>query len=134
MISSEAAVRLILERVPEFLSRWRRHQEYWQGASPGLCIDMAEFAHYVAEDLIPSGKTDRVDKALELIEELITKGSSEVQTAATTCFLESLLHQASMGNIDARSFVSFLGPESRAFCKAYDQFTGVHTEGLWDDE
>ena len=28
-------------------------------------------------------------------------------------------------------FVPYLGQESREYCKAWDQFTGVRTEGLW---
>lgn len=66
----------------------------------------------------------------DVAERLMVEGDNEVKDAVATCFLENLLNVASAGRIDASKFVDLLGPESRAYCRAWDEFTGVHTEGL----
>lgn len=67
----------------------------------------------------------------ELTEELMTTGDEMTQTVIATGFLESLLGQASGGLLDFRKIVWAIGPESRKYCRAWDEFTGVKTDGLW---
>lgn len=64
---------------------------------------------------------------------LLREGNQDVQDAAATCFLENILNYDSAGRLKASSFVHLLGTESKAYCKARDEFTGVKTPGLWDE-
>lgn len=129
MVSKVDCMKLILEQIPAFRESWQAHLNYWDGEQAGLCNDVTEFSHYVVE-LIATEQVDDLKKIFNLIEQLQVDGDIEVQTAIATCFLENLLNVASAGRIDTKKFVDFLGPESRAYCKAWDEFTGVHTEGL----
>jgi hypothetical protein len=65
-----------------------------------------------------------------MIEHLMLQGDDAVKDAVATCFLENLINRTSAGDIPAANFVHLLGPESVAYCKAWDEFTGVKTEGL----
>jgi hypothetical protein len=129
MISAEECMRLVLERFPAFEERWRAHLEYWEGETPGVCTDLSEFGQYVS-DLIAAGETSDLPEVFALIEELMTEGSTRVHEAAATCFLENLQNYVSSGLIPAESFVHLLGEKSRAYCRAWDEFTGVPTPGL----
>jgi hypothetical protein len=78
---------------------------------------------------VPFGRRhETVGKFVEL---LLTTADEDTQTAVATGYLESLLAQASSGAIDFRSIAGTLGPESSKYCRAWDTFTGVKTDGLW---
>jgi hypothetical protein len=122
-------MKTILERVPAFRVQWQTHLDYWNGEDAGLCNDISQFSHYVTE-LVVNDQLENLSEIFNLIEQLTVDGDAEVKNAIATCFLENLLNVASTGRVDARKFVNLLGPKSRAYCKAWDEFTGVRTEGL----
>lgn len=63
-----------------------------------------------------------------VIEELMIDGDESVQSAVATGLLEALLNEAAIrGTTD---LVSLFGPNTRAYCQAWDSFTGVNTSGL----
>lgn len=129
MISKEQCMDLILSSVPEFGQAWEGHKDYWKGEEAGLCNDVAAFSDYVAEQ-INHGERDNLKTIFDLIEEMITEGDQDVQDVVATCFLENLINLASANKLYSPDFVPFLGPNSREYCKAWDRFTGVKTEGL----
>jgi len=99
---------------------------------PGYRIlrnDVAAFSDYVGYQ-INQGKRDNLKTIFDLIEELLTDGDQDVKDAAATCFLENLINLASANKLFSPDFVPFLGTNSRAYCEAWDSFTGVKTEGL----
>ncbi|MGH2548342.1 MAG: DUF7674 family protein, partial [Thermomicrobiales bacterium] len=65
-------------------------------------------------------------------ERLLAEGGEEARTAIATGFLEELSHADSRNEIDMRAIVPFLGSKSIEYIKAWDEFTGVRTRGLWD--
>jgi hypothetical protein len=89
---------------------------------------MFEFTDYVS-DLIEQGETKDLPRIFTFIEKLIVEGDQDVKDAAATCFLENLINYSD-NTIPASSFVPLLGPKSRDYCKGWDEFTGVKTEGL----
>lgn len=89
---------------------------------------MSAFATYVV-GLIKEGHTQRLPFVFDMTEELLSYGDTTVQEAVTTCFLEYLLHAVS-AEVPAERFISLLGPKSRAYSLAWDEFTGVQTVGL----
>ena len=54
----------LVEEFPKFRPRWEKHLEFWKGEPAGGYNDMAQFAHFVVEDLYPSGETKQVQLLL----------------------------------------------------------------------
>lgn len=133
MISNKDCMKLILNRFPNFKQIWNEHIEWWGGDVPGLCNDMSAFTDYVVELLKVNNEKDELHNIFIFIEELVVQGDETVSTAATTCFLENLINSVSWKTVSADSFIYLLGPESKKYCKAWDEFTGVKTPGLWPD-
>jgi hypothetical protein len=129
MIREEDCMPLILEQVPGFSDGWQAHRDCWDGEEAGLSSDMTAFAYYVVE-VLQGKRQEDLDLVFALIERLMVEGNDSVKDAAATCFIEVLQNNASAGAIDSRDFVPYLGSESRAYAKAWDDFTGVKTEGL----
>lgn len=129
MISHENCIELILDQVPEFYPTWQAHLEYWKDDKAGLSLDLAEFAHYLIDNIesLSSGKRESI---FLLVEACLSDGDDAVKNGIATCFLEDLLNAVSAERIEPSSFVKFLGVESREFCKAWDEFTGDNTPGL----
>lgn len=132
MISKPDVMDAILEQVPAFQECWEMHLSYWGGEDAGLCNDMAAFSHYVV-DLIGSGHLGSLDVIFDLVERFLQEGDQEVQDAVATCFLENLLNASSAGKVDISRFFSLLGIESRAYCRAWNRYTGVHTRETSDE-
>jgi hypothetical protein len=133
MVSKEQVIPAMLNNFPEFEVTWTKHVEWWGEDEAGFYNDVGAFSRYVI-DVITNNKNDsQIPKIFSFAEYLMTEGEHEVQEAIATCFLENLINATSWNTIPASSFVRFLGEESKAYCKAWDEFTGVKTEGLWDD-
>jgi hypothetical protein len=128
MISKKDCMQLILNKFPGFQERWQKHLDWWEGEEAGLCNDMSQFSRYVTE-LIVDKQLDNLPQIFDFIEILMIDGDLDVQNAAATCFLENLINITSE-TIPASSFISLLGAESRDYCKAWDDFTGVQTVSL----
>ncbi len=129
MITEQNCMSWILQNVPGFQGRWDAHLSYWDGEDAGLCNHIAEFSRYVG-DLITENQVEQTKPIFRMIEHLMLHGDVTVKDAVATCFLENLINRTSTGDIPAANFVHLLGPESRAYCRAWDEFTGVKTEGL----
>lgn len=130
MVLRKDCMELILKQVPSFSDAWQAHLDYWGDEVPGLCNDMTAFSRYVTDLLNSSEQVENLAEIFNLIEYLLINGDQVVGDAVATCFLENLINVSSTEKLDSRKFVSFLGPESRAYCQAWDDFTGVHTDGL----
>lgn len=129
MITEKDCMGLLLEVVPEFRELWNKHLQWWGNETAGLCNDMSEFSNYIYKNI--ENMTDyELVKIFNIIERLIIEGNADVSTAATTCFLENLQNM-SYDNPKLLRFTKFLGPESRAYCVAWDEFMGVKTPGLY---
>lgn len=129
MIVETECLGIILQNVPSFHSDYQDYLDYWEGDKPGLCNEISAFSRFVI-DLIVQEQLEELPKIFEVVELLLVDGEAKVKDAAATCFLENLLNKASAGEIKPEKFVPLLGPESRTYCKAWDEFTRVYTEGL----
>lgn len=128
MITNQNCLDWILKKFPGFQRRWQSYLDYWEGEKAGLCNDIAEFSRY-AEDLIKQCRIEELKSIFDAVEQLMTDGDKAVKDAIATCFLENLINQVSAGEILASDFIHLLGPKSITFCRAWDKFTGVQTEG-----
>lgn len=118
----------LTEIIPKFESEWESDKYGFNfGDDSTIYSVFSAFSGLVIERLKKDNLQDR-EKLFEFIESVISKGGDEAN-AACTCFLENLLN-VTQGEIEAESFVPFLGQASKEFCRRYDKFTGIITEGL----
>jgi len=129
MISRDGCMGLLLRAFPAFAPHWRIYEKEWgEMGSPGLCTEMSAFADFVKTQILTESPGE-IARLFSVIEHLVAFGDEDVQTAATTCCLENILN-VTPSKIPAERFVQYLGPKSREFCRAWDEFTGVKTPGL----
>jgi hypothetical protein len=152
-VSSLECIKIILINFPAFKEHWLAYLDDWRDPSdddrpgkvleltdfaqranglPGIVSDLSEFANYVTA-LIEQGDVNilYLYEIFVFIEFLMLNGDEDVKTATATGFLEAMLN-VTPEKIKASTYVPYLGKESIAYCKAWDRFTGVKTEGLWD--
>jgi hypothetical protein len=135
MISENKCFEIILETFPKFKQLWEKERESgWKGPIRGLCLDLAEFSHYIEDMIAKNNNNDKstIELAFQIAEMLMNEGDDKVQEAVATCFLENLINAVSWDSISASSFVHYLGKESIEYCKAWDEFTGTKTPALWE--
>ncbi len=107
---------------PAFRPRWEEHLQYWKGEPAGRYLDIAEFVHFVVEDLYPNGKTDEIQRVFDLMEEFLIAGSQKAQELVVIGFLEGIQNIASWQPFPNEVFISFLRPKSR---EAWDELERV---------
>lgn len=73
-----------------------------------------------------------IKKIFDFVEFLLCNGDESVQNGAATCFLEHLFNIDEAG-IKFKTFYPYLGKNSVDYCRGWDEFCGMRTEGLWDD-
>lgn len=133
MVSEIEILEILSREFPGFKDAWEKEvNDIWDGDNPGLSLTLAGFSHYI-KDLIAENNVnnkDTIELAFKLAEKFMVEGDSRVQDAVATCFLENLINAVAWGRIPASGFVHLLGEESRKYCKAWDDFTGVKTEGV----
>jgi len=130
MIQPTDVARLITESYPAFSERWNEQSYHWpdKGESPSACAVLCEFSHLISEKL-GAEDFESIPAVFSLIERMLGEGTQDVMDAAATCFLENI-HNRVPTTIAPGSFVPFLGPLSRDYCRAWDKFCGVETKGL----
>ena len=114
---AEVMPRLIAE-FPGFRPRWEKHLEVWQGEPAGSYNDIAEFAHFVVQDLYPDGYTADLQRAFALMEHWLVNGNRNLRELIAIGFLEDVQNVASWRAFGKEAFVPFLGPQCR---KAWDE-------------
>lgn len=132
MIKEKDCMNIVLKEFSEFKPYWEEYLLDWEDEErPGLCLDMTIFSRFFRNEFLSMSKEYK-KKLFNFIELCVTQGDESVQTAATTCFLENLQNSMDEEEIIKASFVKLLGPESRDFCIAWDEFTGCKTPGLYE--
>ncbi|MFZ9595026.1 MAG: DUF7674 family protein [Bdellovibrionia bacterium] len=132
MIQEKDCMEALLQVAPEFKARLEAHLLEW-GSESNLHFQMAEFSYFIKEKF-RQGDYSNAPQVFARIEFLLSghNASEKVKNAVCTCFLENLINAFSEELNQLKIWIPLLGPESREYCKAWDQFTGVKTPGLWD--
>ncbi|MFE7560139.1 hypothetical protein [Kitasatospora sp. NPDC057500] len=109
------------------VERWRRPGEVEdEDDVPPVTIRLGSAAHVYAEHA--AGFTEEQTRRLfRLLEELLEKGGDDGDAVATG-FFEALLNAWDNG-FDLNAVWPEVGPEARAYCRAWNDFTGVGTPG-----
>jgi hypothetical protein len=102
----------LLNSFPDFMPRWREHLAYWAGETPGPYIDMAEFVHFVVEDLYEKDKHDELMQVFELFERLLEGADEDTAGFIQLGFFATLQNFASWRPYGNRVFEEFLGARS----------------------
>ncbi len=129
-ITEKRCIGLMKENFPKFHSYWETYIRN-HGSDLGITIQMLPFCKYTI-DAIKSNDEVEIEKIFSFVEFLLCNGDDDVQTAITTSYLEGLMNK-DPDEIQFVSFVKYLGKNSKEYCKAWDEFTGVKTKGLWED-
>jgi len=105
----------ILKVFPAFSDsdRWRKHIESWSGEPAGLYIDMAEFVHFVVEDLYEEERLEEVRSVFHFLEQLLKGASEETSNLIALGFFETLQNFASWRPYGYEAFKPFLGSTSK---------------------
>ncbi len=120
--------------LPGFAAYWESNA-YYNGSDVNehTLWDVYSDASTVAKELLSSGNTESISKLLNYVETVMQSGTPDERDAAATCFLENILN-VTPTDIDPKTWIPLLGSESRAFCRAWDTFTGCRTEYLHEDQ
>jgi hypothetical protein len=120
----------LLALCPEFSKTWEDESYLWTRDDGTFteCGVFAAFSHYIA-DILTNIEAPRLAEVFEYVERCM-HGNEQVSTAAATCFLENLMNRTPE-EIDPQRFVPLLGPDSKDYCQAWDEFRGLQTAGLW---
>lgn len=124
-INKDNCIQYLRERYPSLDPYWNDHIATW-GENIGLTIHLWPFSDYVA-DVTRSKNDMMLKKIFADVEFLITQGDADVKNAIATSFLESLLSM-SENQQELQIFIKYLGKESLAYCKAWNDFTGVSND------
>jgi hypothetical protein len=99
---------------PDFAEHWAEYVASWGGNPPaGSYLDIAEFVHFVVEDLYEKGKLDETRRAFQLMEQLLGESDLEARDLIGLGFFETLQTFASWRPQGGRVYEQFLGPMSK---------------------
>ncbi len=92
-----------------------------KGEPAGNYNDIAEFVHFVVQDLYPSGNTESLQHAFDLMEHWLVNGNENLRGLIAIGFLETVQTQASWQPFGSEAFIPFLGPQSRQAWKEIEK-------------
>jgi len=130
-ITGERCIELMKENFPKFSTYWDSYIENY-GSDLGLTIQMSPFEDY-AVDAIKAKDEIKIKKIFDFVEFLLINGDESVQGAIATGFLEYLMN-ITPEQIKSSAFVQYMGKNAIEYCRAWDEFCGVRTEGLWTED
>lgn len=132
MVFPDEATKIILTKFPGFETYhdYQEYSEWYKNGEVSYYMIMTAFSRYVIDVYIKNQDDEMLKEIFSMIENFVIHGNDELQGASVTCFLENLVNVSSHGDFSPSIFVPYLGKESRKYCKAWDEFTGVKTEGL----
>ena len=132
---AEVMPRLVAE-FPGFRPRWEKHLELWKGKAAGNYNDIAEFAHFVVEDLYPNHNTSDLQRVFDLMEHWLVNGNQNLRDLIAIGFLEDVQNIASWQTFGRAAFIPFLGPQCRQEWNEIERIWAGKTslmEVFWDE-
>jgi len=109
---STALISELVGAFPGFEPRWTEHVAYWNGNPAGSYNDMAEFVHFVVEDVYEKGALSEVQRVFDWMEQAFSEDDPEVRNLVALGFFETLQCFSSWRSYGKGAFEQFLGPNS----------------------
>ena len=103
----------LLEGFPDFAKHWEKYVASWGGKAPGSYMDMAEFVHFVVQDLYEKGNLDETRRAFQFLEQLLTGSDQATRNLVGLGFFETLQNFASWRPGGNKVYEQFFGPISK---------------------
>lgn len=108
---------------------FQRREDEWRPGELPVIVAMAYIGHELVGH-IENVSVDELRAIFKFAEETMLRGTEPAATAIATGFLEAILAEASEERVDFRRFAPFLGSECKRYCREWDRFTGIVTDGL----
>lgn len=119
----------LLESHPGLRPAWEAYLSYWDGDTPGPSFDMIQVAETLPH-LLRIGGEEEIAEVFRAIEDQLQNGDEMTKDALATGFLERVIDLIHSDDLDQKLIVSLMGSASKAYCEAWDSFTGSSTPGL----
>lgn len=107
------AVAALLDAFSQFMSRWREHIAHWGGEPAGSYIDIAEFVHFVVEDLYEQGKHDEITRVFQVLESLLAGADDATTNLIALGFFETLQNFAGWRPYGNQVFEEYMGQQAK---------------------
>ncbi len=133
MIQAGDVIQLVIKAYPDARDELINTVKFWLPKSGTISPHtiLSHVSHRVAGNFVADNYA-HADELFDLIELFIVDGVDDVSNAARTSFLGNLQNIASNENgFEDTHYVSLLRSKSIDFCKKWDEYTGVKTDGLW---
>ena len=111
--ATSPVVSTLRQAFPDFSYRWKKHIMWWGGNPAGSYNDMAEFVHFVVEDVYEQGKLDETRRVFEHLEKLLVGADEENRNLIGLGFFETLQNVASWWPGGNKVYEQFFGPISK---------------------
>ncbi|MDT0581711.1 DUF7674 family protein [Brumicola blandensis] len=117
---------------PGFMKVWiewlKEDEEFGDGEQPNEHTVFLEYNHFIVQKLDDLSSENKII-LFGYIENALNSHDDNLSEAVATCFLESLVQKS--GQYKPENCFPFLGPKSKAHSRAWDEFNGMKTKGLW---
>jgi len=110
--ATSPVISALRQAFPDFGERWKKHVVSWGGNSAGSYNDMAEFVHFVIEDLHEKGKLDETRRVFQLLEGFLVEADQETRDIIGLGFFETLQNVASHRPHGNEAYAQYFGPLS----------------------
>lgn len=111
--STSPVISALRKAFPDFGGRWKQHVASCGGNPAGSYIDMAEFVHFVIEDVHEKGKLDETRRVFQLLEKFLVEADQETRDLIGFGFFETLQNVASHRPLGNKPYEQFFGPMSK---------------------
>ena len=132
MIEANNLIAFLVQSYPPVRDQLVKTVDDWLGDDGNTrpCMVMSAVG-WLVEERLGKGEYEGADRLFDLVDRILIEGSPALREAASTCFLENLMNRAE--SLDPQLYVPLLGPASREYCRAWDEFAGVKTAGLYEE-
>lgn len=128
-IDAHSAVNRLIRTAQHLRIAHERLIDEWSPDAPPLTIVFSNLGRSICRYASILTKTELAELCT-VVEDLITRGEENVKNAVATGTLEAMLAESSAGRFDISLVAGLLGPETKAYCRSWDAFTGHDTECL----
>lgn len=125
-IDSNTALKRLVTTADFLQMAYERLVADWQPDAPPLTIIFADLGRTLCRHVgaLPEATTREL---CVNIEDLMMHGDEAVKNAVATGMLEAVLSESSAKRFDISALARWFGPKTKAYCLAWDAFTGIQS-------